>query len=107
MKETVPFEFSGYHFKPYLTLHGKDAILDEVASNLSSDLEINLRSWSYDDFFKKSSVTYCDIFLCLENGSLYVPARNKLLRYTGTPEDIKTALKNSPSPTRMHRDYER
>ncbi|MDD4495551.1 MAG: hypothetical protein PHV32_14640 [Eubacteriales bacterium] len=42
MPETIPFEYNGYHFRPYLTLRGKEALFDEISRHLSSDFELGI-----------------------------------------------------------------
>ncbi len=107
MPETIPFEYNGYHFRPYLTLRGKETLFDEISRHLSSDFELGIctydkcswqkSTWSYEDFYKASTAKYCDLFLCLENGNLYIPGKNELFRYTGTPDHLKTIYKNNSS----------
>ena len=52
---------------------------------------------SYEDFYKASTAKYCDLFLCLENGNLYIPDKKELFRYTGTHNNLKTIYKNNSS----------
>lgn len=40
------------------------------------------RTYSYDGFYAASPVKDCDLFLCLENGQVYLPAANELFIFT-------------------------
>ena len=37
----------------------------------------------YEEFYKKSSDKEADLFLCLENGLIYIPGENELFLYIG------------------------
>lgn len=60
----------------------------EISRHVRSDPEMGLCAsggkeskcdYSNDSFYEKSPLKECDVFICLENGKLYVPARNELL----------------------------
>ena len=90
------FEYGGYRFIPYrnFTTEEKYDDAEEISRRVRSDPEMGLCAsgrkeskcdYSNDSFYEKSPLKECDVFICLENGKLYVPARNELFEY---PEDI-------------------
>ena len=83
------FEYSGYHFKPVGFFPAKDTIYS-VRQYAQSDrgLGITKYDWSkapydYNEFYKASGNSKNDVFRCLENSKLYIPAENELFEYTG------------------------
>ena len=90
------FEYGGYRFIPYRNFTTEEKYDDakEISRRVRSDPEMGLCAsggkeskcdYSNDSFYEKSPLKECDVFICLENGKLYVPARNELFEY---PEDI-------------------
>jgi hypothetical protein len=94
------FEFGGYHFTPYRQfgnreiqkrLEGdsrpwKNDAAYAMRNMSSSDIGISKYSgnsgYSHEKFYAAAGGSNSDIFRCAENGKLYVPAENELLRYT-------------------------
>jgi len=107
------FEYSGYHFKPYRQFHKGEVDrhlegdsrpykmdMQYAMRNIETDFSLNLRNvgsagekWSYDGFYAASDNSEADIFICIENNNLYVPALNELFRY----KPPQTATKDSNS----------
>ena len=95
------FEYGGYHFKPHRKfrkgevnrpLEGDSRPWKIDAQfemrNMNTDNTLAIRNygsgkapWSYDDFYAASGDSDADIFMCVENGKLYVPGANELFRY--------------------------
>ena len=76
------YEYKGKHFVPVKKLEKGDAI------NLWSDKELGLskyewkkEEYSYEEFYKAMENSEADIFLCKENGILYIPGENELFGY--------------------------
>jgi hypothetical protein len=80
------FEYNGYTFRP---IGKKNMYFEEACRRISSDrdLGISTYSWSkgekynYDEFYKASGNSQSDLFLCLENGKVYIPGNNELFLF--------------------------
>jgi len=103
IKEPDVFEFGGYHFKPYKSfkkgetsrqLKGdsrpRKTDAQYAMRNMSTDLDLGLSTYEWkkagtyysnEKFYAASGNSEADIFLCLENGKLYVPDENELFHY--------------------------
>lgn len=95
------FYFSGYHFTPYRKF-GKgevDKPLDNdsrpwkkdaqyAMRNMRSDpdLYIGKESYTHAKFYEASCNSEADIFICAENGRLYVPGENEVFLYNEPPQ---------------------
>lgn len=79
-------KYNGYTFRP---LGKKDVSFEAACRRISSDRELGIStySWSkgekynYDKFYEASGNSYSDLFLCLENGNVYIPGNNELFLY--------------------------
>ena len=100
-KQNAVFVYGGYHFMPYRQFHNGEVVrhlegdsrthkmdMYYAMRNMETDFTLNLHNtgsmdgkWSYDDFYVASDKSEADIFICIENDDLYVPATNKLYRY--------------------------
>jgi|GEM_PF-1085514 len=96
------FEYGGYHFKPYRKFEETEnnRQLENDSREWKNDVQFAMRnmrssfalgisryswgkcSYSYEDFYEKSGGSDADIFQCVENGKIYVPAENELFEYT-------------------------
>ena len=103
------FSFGGYHFVPYRQfakgetkrrLKGDsrpwkmDAQYEMRNMSSDRDLGISKYDWSKSDyshekFYAASGGSKCDVFRCIENGKLYVPAENELFQYKEPPQKNK------------------
>ena len=112
--KTTPgvFAFGGYHFVPYrqfakgetkrkLKGDSRPWKMDSQYEmrNMSSDRGLGLSKYdwsksdySHEKFYTVSGSSECDIFRCIENGKLYVPAENELFQYNEPPEYVKTTV---------------
>ena len=63
--------------------------VDTIYNAISQNKKLNFNKykggngWSYEEFYKKSSDKEADLFLCLENGLIYIPGENELFLYIG------------------------
>jgi hypothetical protein len=83
------FEYGGYHFEPYRRFFKGEAT--RVIGRLQSDFRMGLfdcmrpprdkGGYSREGFFAASTDKACDIFRCVENRRLYVPATYELFFY--------------------------
>jgi len=111
-RDPAVFEYGGFHFKPYRQfqkgevdkpLKGDSRPWKTDAAyamrNMSSDRSLAISSYdwgktdySHDKLYAAAN-SEADIFMCLENGRLYVPCANELFQYTEPPqkEQAKTA----------------
>ena len=111
-KEPDAFEYGGYHFKPYRKFlkgevdrhlkgdsrpHKKD--MQYAMRNMETDSHLGFRNngstdtkWSYEEFYATSGGSDADIFICIENGKLYVPAQGELFRYNEPPAKSNTKI---------------
>lgn len=95
------FEYGGYHFTPFMKLTGKAGEFMNMAMGANHNATIIDESrFSYKDFYTASPIKECDLFKCVENGKIYIPAYN-LLEYTGELHGI------NPCFAKKNRDYER
>ena len=82
------FIYKKYHFEPRGQILPKMSFAD-ISKKLKSDKKLNFNKykggngWSYEEFYKKSSDKEADLFLCLENGLIYIPGENELFLYIG------------------------
>ena len=82
------FIYKRYHFEPHGQILPKMSFTD-ISKKLKSDKKLNFNKykggngWSYEEFYKKSSDKEADLFLCLENGLIYIPGENELFLYIG------------------------
>lgn len=86
--ETLPegcFQYGNLCFLPYRKFSAGEIALSlkSFSNYISSDPDImrNIVGYSYDDFYRESGNSDCDVFKCLNNGALYVPGNNELFRY--------------------------
>ena len=81
------FKYGSYHFVPFrrFTTSEKGQNLKAFSRHLMTDPELGLstyeKTYSFKDFYEKSHNSKCDIFKCLENQKLYIPAQNELFLY--------------------------
>ena len=72
------FKYNGYTFRP---LGDKNMSFEAACRRISSDRELGMSTyeWSkgekynYEAFYKASGNSQSDLFLCLENGKVYIP----------------------------------
>ena len=116
IKKPDVFEYGGNHFKPYRKFHKGETErklkgdsrswkndAQYAARNMASDFELNFRNngskeqrWSYELFYAAADNNTADIFTCIENGKLYVPAENELFQYNEPPQRAQSK-KEKPS----------
>ncbi len=86
------FEYCGFRFIPYRRLTENEKSFNYAMRNLASDMELGIMNYDrpeakhpYDhaEIYKLSKEKDCDLFLCLDNGKLYIPCENELMRWTG------------------------
>ena len=114
IKETPgTFRFGDYHFVPYrqfrkgetkrpLKGDSRPWKIDAQYEmrNIRSDRELGLSKYdwkkseySHEKFYEASGDSKCDIFRCIENGKLYVPAENEIFQYNEPKQRTKTGVK--------------
>ena len=120
IKEPGVFEYGSYHFKPYRQfrkgevtrrLEGDSRPWKTDAAyamrNMSSDFGLGLSTYdwkkdgtdySHKGFYAASENSDADIFMCIENGKLYVPHENELFQYKEPPQKEKAAQKPTQTP---------
>ena len=88
--ENKTFEYLGLQFMPIKKL-GKNMDFMTISRFLKSDFDLgmstydwwkNKKDYNYNDFYKASGDSECDIFKCIENGKNYIPCGNELFQYT-------------------------
>ena len=100
ISEEGVFEYGGHNFKPFRKFERLDGDWNKQMRRMSSDREIGISAYewqkanyNYPDFIEASGCSEADVFICLENGKLYVPAENELFRYNDPTEKAKTTDK--------------
>lgn len=82
------FQYKNYHFEPYGKLPD-EMNFSQLSKRLRSDKSLNLRNykegngWNYGDFYRESPDKKADLFRCIENGQIYIPAENELFLFIG------------------------
>ncbi len=98
-KRLARFEYEGKTFTPYRVFTEEEQAQDlsEMSKVLASDKDLGFADMSYPDskvpysreeFYEAAGRMTCDIFLCEDNGKLYIPGENELFLFTG--EKVKT-----------------
>lgn len=90
------FEYGGYHFFPVRRFTKGEGDFYDLSKRLESDPAIGLSEYkerqkypySYDEFYKAATNPNYDIFCCVENGKIYVPATRELFLYHN-PENYR------------------
>lgn len=95
VKGNTVFEYGGYHFLPVGIVNAVNSF-QYISNHTISDKSLGLWSNGYANHYGKNKVDYrpkdfyrvcknipCDIFKCLENGKVYIPAENELFEYIG------------------------
>lgn len=86
------FEYGGRMFSPYRLFTKAENTLDFISLHTARDFELGFMSkdcpesktsYSYAEFYKKSSIKNCDLFVCADNGKLYCPGENELFEWQG------------------------
>lgn len=85
------FEYNGYHFEPVRKLkESEKKDICTFSKHIRSDRELGIcdynvdwkkHNYSWKDFYSASNDSQLDIFLCVENGKLYVPCEHELFRF--------------------------
>ena len=79
------FEYLGYHFKPSrkITKDDKRRLITDKELGFTKYDWNSKAPYEYEDFYKASGDSMADVFLCRENGRLYIPCLNELFRIDG------------------------
>lgn len=85
------FEYNGYHFEPVRKLkESEKKDICTFSKHIRSDRELGIcdydvdwkkHDYSWKDFYSASNDSQLDIFLCKENGKLYVPCEHELFQF--------------------------
>jgi len=99
------FQFGGYHFTPYRKFRKREGDFFSICQRIRSDRELGLwtyegrkADYTYDSFYAASTDKSCDLFICAENGKVYVPCINEMFEYmeprqrNHSPNQRKSAL---------------
>ena len=89
MSASTCFEYGGYHFFPLRRFTNGEGDFFALSKRLERDFSLGLCdykdrqkfSYSYDEFYKTATNPNYDIFCCIENGKIYVPATHELFIY--------------------------
>lgn len=82
------FSYRKYHFEPIGQISRKISF-SALSRKIKSDKTLNFNryeggnGWSYEGFYRKSTDKTADLFLCIENGKIYIPGENELFLYIG------------------------
>ncbi len=116
IKDNKVFDYGGYHFLPVGVVKGTNQ-LEYISRSIASDTDLGIWNNKYAERYGKNKIEYnhkefymacnnipCDIFKCLENGKVYIPAENELFEYTG---EYKPYTEKSHTEPKKHKDMER
>lgn len=116
-KGNTVFEYGGYHFLPVGIVNAANPF-KYISNHTISDKSLGIWSNKYNDCYGKNKIDYthkgfynacnktaCDIFKCLENSKVYIPAENELFEYTGKYKAYEE--KAAKTKSKKHKDMER
>ena len=82
------FEYGGYHFTPHRNFTKREGGFFKITRRVRSDRTLGICTYDwrkvdydYEAFYVAAGGKNCDLFLCVENGYLYVPCLNELFLY--------------------------
>ena len=89
MSEDKIFYYGGYHFIPIRCFEKEEGDFFVLSKRLETDPKLGLSAYEerqkypyqHKDFYAASTEKNCDIFMCVENGRLYVPGARELFIY--------------------------
>lgn len=97
------FEYNGYHFESVRKLkESEKKDICTFSKHIRSDRELGIcdydvdwkkHDYSWKDFYSASNDSQLDIFLCKENGKLYVPCEHELFQFEEKKHNLPTAKK--------------
>lgn len=97
------FEYNGYHFEPVRKLkESEKKDICTFSKHIRSDRELGIcdynfnwkkHDYSWKGFYSASNDSQLDIFLCKENGKLYVPCEHELFQFEEKEHKLPTARK--------------
>jgi hypothetical protein len=101
------FYYMGYHFTPVMRFDESQFDFFTISRQLKSDRDMGLstydnrkKNYSHAGFYQASTKKDFDVFLCEENGKLYIPCQNELFEYVSKePEKFMEASKERHSDT--------
>lgn len=99
--KSLTFEYGGFHFTLFMKLTGAAGVFVNMAHSLDHNAVLLEESkFSHADFYAASPIKECDLFKCIENGKIYIPAYNF--------SEYKGELRGTdPIFAKKNRDYER
>ncbi|NDO18531.1 ParB/RepB/Spo0J family partition protein [Lachnospiraceae bacterium MD329] len=117
IKGNTVFEYGGYHFLPVGIVNVANPF-KYISNHTISDKSLGIWSNKYNDRYGKNKIDYthkgfynacnktsCDVFKCLENSKVYIPAENELFEYTGEYKAYEE--KAAKTKSKKHKDMER
>jgi hypothetical protein len=113
-RDPAVFEYGGYHFKPHRKFERRDGDFNKQMNNAASDRSMGISSYewgkteySHAKFYEAARESEADIFKCLENGKLYIPAANELFRYNEPPQKEQAKAVTPQKPARAEEKPQR
>ena len=88
------FKYHGLTFRPV----GKTTLdFFGISKRIESDRDLGLsvykwhkgEKYNYDEFYKASGDSCSDLFMCVDNGNVYIPGKNELFKYNTQKCDKK------------------
>lgn len=108
------FKYGNNHFLPVGVV---DKGFKYISKNIATDTNLGMwnklynkkrgkskSEYSHKDFYKACGDISCDVFMCVENGNIYLPGENEMFLYTG---DFKDYPGNLPQKTKPDKEVER
>ena len=98
------FEYNGYNFEPVRNLKESERRdIHTFSKHIRSDRELGMcnydvewkkHEYSHKGFYDASNNSQMDIFLCVDNGKLYVPCSHELFQFEEKEHDLPTSKNN-------------
>lgn len=110
MSKDMTFYYGGYHFVPVRCFEKSEGDFFALTKRLEMDPEMGLSAYQerqkypyhHEDFYAASTNKNCDIFLCVENGRLYVPGTRELFIYHSPKENERFSVMASLKQARVN-----
>jgi len=110
------FEYGGKQFCPFRRLTSTESSIYYAMRHSSADNSLGMQSkdypnskypYSHAEFYEKSSAKNCDLFVCLNNGKLYLPSDKELFEWQGDIRKPDRNFTKEAAQKPKRKEYER
>lgn len=110
------FEYGGKRFCPFRRLTSEESSVyyamrhsarDDGLGMLNKEYPNSKYPYNHSEFYEKSGVKNCDLFVCLDNGKLYLPCDNELFEWQGDIRKPDREFTKEAPQKPKRKEYER